>query len=135
MTLLSAVPALPTRDVRRAVEYFVARLGFTAGYVDADYGVVTRDRVELHLWPANSPEVAGAEPHLAGSASCRIAVADVTRLYEELRASGVVHPKGSLDDGPWGPEFTALDADCNAVTFFQPERPGPGSTLGGSRKA
>ncbi|TYP89062.1 VOC family protein [Blastococcus xanthinilyticus] len=125
MTLLSAVPALPVRDIRRSVEHLVARLGFTAGYVDADYGVVTRDRVELHLWPADSPGVAGAEPHLAGSGSCRIAVADVAALHDELRAGGVVHPNGGLDDGPWGREFTALDADGNALTFFQPERPGP----------
>ena len=46
--------------------------------------------------------------------------------FEELRVSGVVHPGGALDDGPWGREFTALDADCNAVGSRQPERPGPG---------
>ncbi|MPQ96920.1 hypothetical protein GB931_03075 [Modestobacter sp. I12A-02628] len=125
MSLLSAVPALPAADIKRAVQHYVDKFGFEARYVDDDYGVVGRDRVEIHLWPANKPDTAGAEPFIAGTASCRIEVEDVEGLYSELRAKEVIHENGALDDGPWGREFTTLDADCNAVTFYQSERQGP----------
>jgi hypothetical protein len=117
--LVSAIPALPVSDVKRAVEYYVTKFGFTEDYVGDDYGVVRRDDVEIHLWPANQPGTAGAEPHLAGSASCRIRVSDVSALYEEMTANAVVHPNGALDDHPWGPEFTTVDLDNNAITFYQ----------------
>ena len=127
MTLLSAVPALPATDMKRAVAHYVVKFGFEAKYADDDYAVVGRDGVEIHLWPANNPDMKGAEPFIAGTASCRIQVEDVDSMYAEMTEKGVMHSNGALDDGPWGREFTTLDADCNAVTFFQAERPGPSS--------
>ncbi|PZG21827.1 hypothetical protein C1I95_06715 [Micromonospora craterilacus] len=120
MKMIRAIPALPVSDVARAVEYYTGRFGFESRYADDDYGIVGKDEVEIHLWPANKPNTPGAEPHLAGSASCRIQVSDVEALYGELDRAGIVHPNGALDDHPWGREFTTLDADRNAITFFQP---------------
>ncbi len=127
MPLLSAVPALPATDMKRAVAHYVEKFGFEAKYTDDDYAVIGRDGVEIHLWLANNPDVKGAEPFIAGTASCRIQVEDADSLYSELREKEVIHPNGALDDGPWGREFTTCDADGNALTFFQSERPGPSS--------
>jgi uncharacterized glyoxalase superfamily protein PhnB len=120
MALLSAIPCLPVVDIKQAATYYADKLGFEERYVDDDYGVIGREDVEIHLWAANKPGTAGAEPHIAGTASCRIAVSDVQALYEQMKDREVVHLRGQLDDHPWGPEFTVTDRDNNAITFYQP---------------
>ena len=53
--------------------------------------------------------------------SCRVDVVGIDRLYEEMSASGVIHPNGSLTDQPWGfREFAVLDNDGNMIKFGQP---------------
>jgi catechol 2,3-dioxygenase-like lactoylglutathione lyase family enzyme len=120
VTLLSATPALPVSDIARAVDYYEGKLGFRRRHVEDDYAILTRDEVEIHLWAANKPNVPGAGPELAGTASCRILVSGVKDLYKECQDANVVHPNGWLAAQPWGTEeFTALDADRNAITFFE----------------
>ncbi len=120
-TMLSATPALPVRDVARAVVFYAEKLGFAAVHVEGGFAVMRRDEVEIHLWEANSPGTAGAEPHLAGSASCRVKVTGLRELYAELQVTGVIHPNGPLTSQWWGvDDFTALDADGNAIGFYEP---------------
>jgi hypothetical protein len=64
----------------------------------------------------------GAESFLAGTASCRIEVADVDALFAELAAAGVLHPVskagvGATDFGTR--EFATLDLDGNLLSFFR----------------
>lgn len=81
--------------------------------------ILERDQVELHLWAANKPNVPGAEPFIAGTASCRMRVSEIDALYAELLPKAIVHPNGSLEDKPRGTrEFAILDPDNNLVTFF-----------------
>jgi catechol 2,3-dioxygenase-like lactoylglutathione lyase family enzyme len=115
MTLLSAVPVLPVSNIERAVDYYVTRLGFQQHYTDDDYGILSRDEVRIHVWAANKPDVSGAEPELAGTASCRVVVDDIQAFYDELAAKDLVHPLGSISDHPWGREFAVLDLDRNAI--------------------
>lgn len=120
MTLLVAIPALPVRDIPRAVAFYRDRLGFASRHVDDGMGIVVRDAVEIHLWRANSPTTPGAEPYLAGSASCRIRVTNLRDLYSEYQEQKVVHPNGALASRPWGDDdFTILDADGNAIAFCE----------------
>src|SRR5919109_1535921 len=86
MSFVKAVPALAVSDVPRAVSFFVDLLGFDAVLAQADYGIVRRDAVELHLWAATGPEGSGAEPRLAGTTSCRVQVVGIAALYEHCRA-------------------------------------------------
>jgi catechol 2,3-dioxygenase-like lactoylglutathione lyase family enzyme len=80
--LLSAVPALPVCDERRAVEFYETVLGFEElRHEGQGLGILRRDAVELHLWVADG-SAPGAERHLAGSASCRFEVTGVDELYE-----------------------------------------------------
>jgi catechol 2,3-dioxygenase-like lactoylglutathione lyase family enzyme len=119
-SFVAAIPALAVSDVPRAVAFFADVLGFNAALVQDDYGIARRDAVEVHFWAATGPEGSGAEPRLAGTTSCRVQVDGITALYEQCRARQVIHPNGELHEQPWGTrEFTILDPDRNAVTFFQ----------------
>jgi catechol 2,3-dioxygenase-like lactoylglutathione lyase family enzyme len=115
-----AIPALAVSNVPRAVAFFADVLGFDGVHVQADYGIARRDAVEVHFWAATGPEGSGAEPWLAGTTSCRVQVNGIAALYEQCQARQVVHPNGGLSEQPWGTrEFTILDPDRNAVTFFE----------------
>jgi hypothetical protein len=115
MTLLSAIPVLPVLDIERAVDYYVTRLGFQKQFTDSDYGIVHRDDVRIHVWAANKPDVPGAGPELAGTASCRLVVDDIQAFFDELAARDLIHPLGTISDNPWGREFSVLDLDRNAI--------------------
>lgn len=118
VTLLSAIPALPVRDTAVAALFYQERLGFALLHVEDGFAIVQRDAVEIHLWQANSPDTPGAEPHLAGSASCRVRVTDIQALYAELQQQDVLHPNGALATQHWGVvDFTILDSDGNAIAF------------------
>jgi catechol 2,3-dioxygenase-like lactoylglutathione lyase family enzyme len=119
-SFVRAIPALAVSDVPRAVALFADVLGFDGVLVQADYGIARRDAVEVHFWAATGPEGSGAEPMLAGTTSCRLQVDGIAALYEHCQARQVVHPDGTLSTQPWSTrEFTILDPDRNAVTFFE----------------
>ena len=127
------VPALPVRDVRAAVAHYRERFGFDAPHETDDFAVMTRDDAVLNLWGATDeswqtrenladrPIRSGAESFLAGTASCRIEVADVDALFAELQSADVLHPVskdgvGATDFGTR--EFATLDLDGNLLSFF-----------------
>jgi hypothetical protein len=85
-----------------------------------EFAILTRDQFELHLWSANKPNVPGAEPFIAGTASCRVQVSQIDELNAELEPHGIVHPNAPIGDKPWGTrEFAILDPDNNLITFFE----------------
>ena len=132
--LSSTIPALPVRDVPAAVAFYRDRFGFQARHEAADFAVLVRDDAALHLWGATDedwrsradlaqrPICSGAESFLAGTASCRIEVADVDGLYAELQAAGVLHAvsRDGVQTTDFGTrEFATVDGDGNLVTFFR----------------
>lgn len=128
--LLQAIPALPVRDQEQGAVFYRDRLGFTVAYRDEGFSRLVRDEVEIHLWVANderwrardgsNPVMSGAESFIAGTHSCRIGVAGVDELHRVLQPLGILHPRGQLEDKPWGTrEFAVLDPDGNLITFFE----------------
>ncbi len=133
----ATIPALPCRDVPAAVAHLRERFGFAALHETDDFAVVARGDAVLHLWAASDegwqaradlatrPVRSGAESFLAGTASCRIAVADVDALHAELAPAGVLHPTvdgvATTDFGTR--EFATLDLDGNLLTFFRQDAP------------
>ncbi len=117
---LAATPALPVSDERRAVAFYEGVLGFTELRQGGQgLGILTRDGVEVHLWVADG-SAPGAERHLAGTASCRIEVANIGELYEHCVRQAVVHPRAPLQDQAWGTrEFGVLDPDNNLITLYE----------------
>ena len=96
--------------------------------------MVVRDDAVLHLWGATDeqwrsredlnrqPVCSGAESFLAGTASCRIEVADVDVLFVELQSAEVLHyvSRAGVAATDFGTrEFAALDGDGNLLTFFR----------------
>jgi catechol 2,3-dioxygenase-like lactoylglutathione lyase family enzyme len=128
------IPALPVRDMPAATAYYRERFGFEAPHVTAEFAVLVRDEAQVHLWGATDedwrsredlkgrPIRSGAESFLAGTGSCRIEVAEVDALYEELRAAGVLHPisRDGVAATDYGTrEFATLDLDGNLLSFYR----------------
>lgn len=111
---ISAVPVLASLDIRRSVDFFAARLGFTINYVSqGTYGIVERGGVHLHFW-------ACADRKIAEATGCRISVRNIAALYRHCVAEAIVHPNAALNLTPWGnQEFAIVDPDGNLVTFFE----------------
>lgn len=101
--LTRAVPVLPCADIARAVEFYAERLGFAPAFRFESHASVLRDGVEIHLYRADAPV----------GAACRIEVAQLRALHDEMSRQGVV--QGTVDLG----EFSVLDADGNRITFAQ----------------
>jgi len=133
VSLSQTIPALPVRDAAAAVEFYRGRLGFDVLHHDDGFAVLGRDGAIVHLWEASDeswrerfdperPICSGAESFIAGTASCRILVAGVDELYDELRQRDVLHPvsQAGPSDTDFGTrEFATLDRDGNLVTFFE----------------
>ncbi len=124
---------MPVRDVRAAAAHYRDRFGFEAPHETDGFAVLVRDDAVLHIWGvtdeswrtrgdlARQPICSGAESFIAGTASCRIEVADVDALFEELQQAGVLHPsvQGRVAATDFGTrEFATLDLDGNLLTFF-----------------
>lgn len=128
------IPALPVREMGAAVAYYRERFGFDVLHETEGFAVLGRDDAVLHLWGATDddwrsrddlrrrPVCSGAESFLAGTASCRIEVADVDALFAELQPAGVLHEvsRGGVTATDFGSlEFATLDMDGNLLTFFR----------------
>ena len=127
--------AIPARTSRTAAADYRARFGFTALHETDGFAVLVRDAAVLHLWAATDeswrsredlaerPICSGAESFLAGTASCRIEVAQIDALFDELQRAGTLHPTvrrvAATDFGTR--EFATLDVDGNLLTFFRRE--------------
>ena len=132
-TLGQTIPALPVRDVARALEFYRDKLGFSVIHCDGGFAVLKRDGAEVHLWEASDeswrgrtaddrPVRSGAESFIAGTASCRIATEGIEDLYEELKAHDVFHPvsRDGVRDTDFGTrEFATLDPDGNLISFYE----------------
>jgi catechol 2,3-dioxygenase-like lactoylglutathione lyase family enzyme len=133
VSMSQTIPALPVRDAAKAVEFYCDKLGFEVFHHDGGFAVVGRDEAVLHLWEAgdeswrkrdsiDEPVRSGAESFIAGTASCRIRVADVDGLYAELTGAGVIHPAsgdGVTDTDYGARDFATVDLDGNLVVFFR----------------
>ena len=112
--LQRAVPVLASLDIEATQRFYAEKMGFAAVARYPDYGIVARDDVQIHFWLTDDADIPKAT-------SCRIDVTGVDQLYEEMSASGVVHPNGPLRDQPWGiREFAVLDEDGNMINFGEP---------------
>ena len=134
MSLTQTIPAMPVREMPKAVSFYRERLGFEVLYQDGGFAVLGRDEAVVHLWESSdenwrdradapsNPVSSGAESFIAGTASFRVRVKGVDDLFAEMRQAGVLHPvsEGGVDETDFGTrEFATLDQDGNLVTFFE----------------
>jgi catechol 2,3-dioxygenase-like lactoylglutathione lyase family enzyme len=130
MQLLSAIPALPVRNVQKSIPFYRDVLELPMRHHDTGFAIFYRDTVEIHLWQADDeswrtrskgePVCSGAESVISGTASCRIAVSGVDELYTRLQQAKVIHPNAHISNTEWGTrEFGVSDPDNNLITFFE----------------
>ena len=115
-TFRQVQPILGTRDVAKAVRFYVDRLGFTLAFGEptneGNYVGLRRDDVEVHMQFQFDYEM--------GTTRLRISVDDPDALYEEYKDKSVFHEGTELADTPWGTrEFALYDLDGNALTFYR----------------
>jgi uncharacterized glyoxalase superfamily protein PhnB len=109
-------------------------MGFYARHQEESFAILIRGNVELHLWQACDkswkvrslalflkPIWSGAETFLAGTASCRVEVDGIEELFEEYKASGVLHGMHQIiEEQYWGHrDFATTDLCGNLLTFYQ----------------
>ena len=135
MKMIKTIPALPVQDIKKAIEFYQTKLGFSVRHHENGFAIMVRDAVEIHLWASSdeswkdkgaslviNPICSGAESFLAGTASCRIEVQEIDELFEEYKKQGVIYnPDTVVEEQPWGDrEFPALDHHRNLITFYEP---------------
>ena len=111
-TFTSAVPVLPTTSISQATSFY-GQLGFQVLHQDAEYVIVRRDDVELHVWLC-------PDRSLAENSSCRIQVSGIEALYQEYRTKGLLASNAAVRDRPWGTkELVVFDPDRVLITFVE----------------
>ena len=109
-------PILGTRDIKRAIEFYIQRLGFELAFGDKsdppNYVGFRRDAIELHMQFQFGYEM--------GTIRLRLLVDDPDALYKEYRQRGVVCNSDGVRDTSWRTrEFALYDLDRNALTFYR----------------
>jgi catechol 2,3-dioxygenase-like lactoylglutathione lyase family enzyme len=134
MRLKTAIPYLPVKDIKKAIQFYQAKLGFRCTYKEINFAILVRDEVKLHLWLAHDrswkvrrlfllfkPVKSGAEDFIAGTASARIEVDHLCELYQEYKENRVLYDTYTImKETSWGTrEFPVLDGDGNLLTFYE----------------
>jgi catechol 2,3-dioxygenase-like lactoylglutathione lyase family enzyme len=112
----STHPIIGTRDIRRAMDFYTAQLGFQLAFQDQgdppNYVGFRRDAVELHMQFQYEHEMS--------TLRLRFLVEDPDALFAEYRQRSVECHPNEIRDTPWGTrEFALYDPDRNALTFYR----------------
>jgi hypothetical protein len=109
--LKSAVPILASLNEEETIKFYTEKLGFTFNSSWEGYIILSRDKINLHLWPCTDDAI----PKNTG---CYINVTKVDALYAEYKPLGVIHPNGELKEMPWKmKQFSILDNNGNIIHF------------------
>ncbi|MEX1036020.1 MAG: hypothetical protein WDZ54_08690, partial [Sneathiella sp.] len=90
--LVAETPVLASLNIRKTVDFYIAKMGFREVYAqENNYAVTARDGIEVHFWFCKDPGI----PKLT---SCRIEVNGVDAFYKLCQESDLVHPNAPLHD-------------------------------------
>jgi uncharacterized glyoxalase superfamily protein PhnB len=112
--LARIAPEVPVLDLRSALDYYEKKLGFQIAMEmpDADYAIVERDDVAIHLFQAGS----GAHSPI----SFHVFTYGLDELHDELRRRGACISQ-SIARKPWGNrDFRVIDDSGNEIKFTEP---------------
>lgn len=105
---------LASADIPAAVDWYRDRLGFEARMTGPDYGIVTRDDIELHFWPCQDRSI-------AESTSAYLRVDHVDGLHASFEGAREGGRISEVADRAWGMrEFYVWDPDGNLLRFGAP---------------
>ncbi len=101
-----AIPVLPARDLGETLDFWRDELGFAEIFRGDDYGIVERDRQQVHFFGA--PQI---DPW-TNDGGCRLGVDDVDAYHAEYAD----HVFAALEEKPWRTrEFAVLDPNRNLI--------------------
>ncbi len=112
-------PLLLTRDLEKAIDFYVRHLGFTLDFVYEDfYAGIERDGHSIHL---KTDYNAAREKPVRGDSyelDLLFSVDNVATLFEEISKKGIeiVQP---LREMPYGREFYIADPDGYVIAFVE----------------
>ncbi len=109
-------PIIGTRDIQRAMDFYIRQLGFSLAFGDKadppNYVGFRRDAVVLHMQFQFEHEM--------GTIRLRFLVDDPDALFHEYRQRGVACTSDGARNTPWGTrEFALYDPDRNALTSYR----------------
>lgn len=111
-------------DVKKAVEFYVSRLGFELeNQFGSAMAILHKD--DLTLWvagpkaSASRPMPDGSTPVPGGWSRFVVTVADLEADVARLQLDGVQF-KSEIVEGPGGKQILCLDPSGNVVELFQP---------------
>lgn len=111
-------------DVKKAVEFYVSRLGFELeNQFGSAMAILHKD--DLTLWvagpkaSASRPMPDGSTPVPGGWSRFVVTVADLEADVARLQLDGVQF-KNEIIEGPGGKQILCLDPSGNVVELFQP---------------
>lgn len=112
-------PIIGTRDINRAIEFYVQSLGFELAFQDnaetPNYLGFRRDEVEVHMQFQYDHEMS--------TIRLRFLVDDPDALFTEYQQRRVECSPSGIRDTPWGTRELALyDTDRNSLTFYRDSR-------------
>lgn len=113
-------PILPVKDVTKAVDYYINKLGFRLAFTDTTsdkgYAGIKRDGIEIHLqWHDEQEWIIGLDRPML-----RIYVENIEALYIEYKTQAIFHEQTSLKETSWGTkEFAFYDIYGNGLTFYR----------------
>ncbi len=110
MTYDSAIPVLPSLDIKASCDFFVEKLDFDLNFIWQEdesrpppYGGVQKGDVHIHF-------ITVPDKSICAQTVCRIYVTDIEDHYKRAQEAGIVHPNGALSEKPWHEmEFSVLD--------------------------
>ncbi|RMX04754.1 VOC family protein [Corticibacter populi] len=114
--LSTAIPQLPSGDIRITAAFFADGLGFeiAAVYAEQRFLIVRRGGAEVHFWQTDTAEDAR---HYGAASSCYIRVRGIDLLHAEFLRRGVQCRQAPLTQ-PWGMrEMQVDDPYGNAIRF------------------
>jgi uncharacterized glyoxalase superfamily protein PhnB len=117
--LPKAVPEIPVSNVRQAVEYYVAALGFHLDWRNESDGIAGISRGDCRLFLTDGPfrQHHGNNPPVVVWLNLE-SKQEVDELFQRWRASGA-RILAEPEDKPWHlREFTAADLDGNQLRVF-----------------
>ena len=115
-------------DVKRAMDFYTTRLGFSVEHQQLPaFAAVTLGPLKILIsGPAASgsrPLPGGEKQSPGGSNRVVLRVKDLPAVIETLRGAGVKF-RNAMESGPGGRQIQVLDPDGNPVELFEPGQRG-----------
>ena len=114
--IISVIPVLPSSDIDRDIEWYLAKAGFESIWADKMYAVLHREGLSIHLqWHAGT-----SDDPLNGGSVIRILVKNIRPIFEEFVERGTVKRNELILDTAWGTnEIGLFDLNSNAIFFAE----------------